>query len=376
MKRQMSIILLSVSLFLLAACGGSATTPSGETTAPTASSSAPVATTAPASSTEESDEDASNEGANEEATGREIRKIDDLSGSLNNLDSYHVVFSYSYKGTANNGENQEGMITFDQTIDHKNNRSHMSFKTSGEVGLGMGGLADMYQIDGMTYIVTNDDDNGLQCMSVGSDDSSSSMGAIFEPSSLVGGLQQAKLEARGETVNGIKADRYTFQEQGVGLGASTIASGEVWIAQDGEFVVKYIGKATSNHDLGLSSTELKDVTATWEYNVVDVNSTPSIEVPEACANSGFGSDVPVPANATDKASFGSLLTFASPDDVATLAEFYKSELSANGWTEESSSALGDMQILKYTKDNRSLSVTITKEDDGPGSRVMVSTSEE
>lgn len=162
MKRHISVILLSVSLLLLAACGGGAATPSGESTAPTASSSAPVATTAPASSTEETDEEETSEETSEPVSSKETRKVDDLSDSLNQLDSYHLTFSYSYKGTTDAGETQEGTIQFDQKVDRKQDRGHLNFTSSGEMAGGTNGTMDMYQIEGTTYIVSVDAENKMQ----------------------------------------------------------------------------------------------------------------------------------------------------------------------------------------------------------------------
>ena len=78
----------------------------------------------------------------------------------------------------------------------------------------------------------------------------------------------------------------------------------------------------------------------------------------------------MPANATDKTSFGKMITFKTSDTPTDLAAFYKKELTAQGWKAGEENAMGDLQTLAFSKGSRKLSVTITKEDSG-GSNVLI-----
>jgi hypothetical protein len=53
-----------------------------------------------------------------------------------------------------------------------------------------------------------------------------------------------------------------------------------------------------------------------------------------------------------------------------VAAFYKKQMPAQGWKVGEVSALGDLQMITFSKDNRKLSITITKEERG-GSSVLI-----
>jgi len=82
-------------------------------------------------------------------------------------------------------------------------------------------------------------------------------------------------------------------------------------------------------------------------------------------------DIPVLDDATELFSGGAATTYVTEADIETVVEFYRQELSAAGWTEDTSSSIstGDVAVLKFEQDGTSLTASATKEDDG---RVRVS----
>ena len=143
-----------------------------------------------------------------------------------------------------------------------------------------------------------------------SDQSGQNVGGFFKPGDIVGGLKQAKLVGKGETVNGITADHYSFDQRAVTFGTFDSANGHVWLAQDGGYPVKYIGTASGKDTIMAGKSA--EGTFTWEYNIEDANQVRSIALPKECEGQQPAGDIPVPENATAKNSFGKLITFKSP----------------------------------------------------------------
>lgn len=360
--------LLSIALLLMAACGGGSapassgdTGSSGDVPAAPASSGANTGA-APPPAARPTPAPASTEAPPENVT----REIKDISGRLDTLKSYRLLFTFSFEGKDEQGKSQNGSIEILQEVIKESNDQHMRMTGSGDTA--QGDVFEFFQVGGTSYIYSSEGQDKKQCVGFSSDSASGAMpGEMFTPSDIVGGIDKANLVKRGETVNGVVTDHYTFDEGGVSFGSFTNASGDVWVAQDGEFLVKYLGKATGKSDLMGQKAE---GTFTWEYNINDINKVEAIELPKECENQQQADDIPLPDNATEKGRFGGISTFKSPDAPADVAAFFKKELPAQGWAAGEESALGDLVTLKFTKDDRELSITITKDEKG-GTSVLI-----
>lgn len=360
--------LLILALMLMAACG-SPSSPSN-TTAPAASSSTPEGDTAIKPTSRPSEETDTATAA--PVTTKETRDIKDIGGSLDGLKSYRLHFTFAFDGKDEQGKPQQGSMEFIQEVINASQDRHIRFISTGDsVGAGGAiGTFDFYQVGGTTYIYAPDGQNGQQCIGgMGSEEGGVDLGNTFKPSDIIGGLEEAKLVGKGETVNGVKADRYSFDQSAVTFGAFASAQGDAWIAQDGGFIVKYVGTATGKNTA--LSSNVANGTFTWEYNLQDANLLEAIELPKACESAKPADDIPMPPNATDKSGFGRMLTFNTPDSPADVAAFYQQELVAQGWIAGDQNAMGDTQLLSFTKEQRKLAITVTREDSG-GSTVLIS----
>ncbi len=361
--------LLVLALFFVAACGGVPASSDDAGTAPTASSassgSAGIRPTAVAEPTAAAKPTA----APSESSGGETRDIKDISGSLDALKSYRLHFTFSFDAKDDQGKQQKGGMEYLQEVIKASNDRHLRFSSTGAAGdPGKTGSFEFFQIAGTSYIYSPDGQADQKCIGVTSGQDSSALGDSFKPSDIVGGLQKAKLVGKGETVNGVSSNHYTFDQNAVTFGAFSSAKGDVWLAEDGGFLVKYIGTATGKDNF-LAGKQAEG-TFTWEYNVEDANQVEVLTLPKECEGQKPADDVPVPEGVTDKASFGQITTFKSPDAPADVAAFYKKQMPAQGWKAGEASAMGDLQTINFSKDSRKLSITITKEEQG-GSSVLI-----
>ncbi len=155
----------------------------------------------------------------------------------------------------------------------------------------------------------------------------------------------------------------------MGFGELTSESGEVWIAQDGGYAVHFVGQAEGTFDL---STSIKGQ-MNWTYDLKDVNTTFTIDLPEICANQQNAlSDLPIPDNATKVSSLGQIITFGSPDKPDVVAKYFRDNLPGKGWKITEDSAMGDtLFMLTAEKGEQTLSIMIAADDQTQGTSVII-----
>lgn len=130
--------------------------------------------------------------------------------------------------------------------------------------------------------------------------------------------------AGSETVNGIAAAHYTFDERALGQDQLTDSTGEVWVAADGGYVVKYL--VTNAGDAAFFGDELAG-TLTYAYDL----STPAepLPLPAGCPP-GFITAALLP-DAANTLSLPGLLSYDTATPLADVAAFYAAHLPAAGW---------------------------------------------
>jgi hypothetical protein len=230
------------------------------------------------------------------------------------------------------------------------------------------GTADLESMAGFEIVQIGDQqymkfgEGEGSCMASSGGEGLEGFGELFKPEDLVGGLSDARRAGPDETVNGVRARHYTFDEKGlVGLTGLTRASGEAWVAVDGNYVVKYTLTAEGKDTLfGKANSEGK---LTWTYEVTDVNRTVEIKPPAGCE--GPAEDIPIMPDATDKSVFGTLISYKSPSAFREVLDFYQDEMPNNGWEASADEPLitDDFASLTYEKDGRKASITLTVDND-------------
>ena len=356
------IAFVAVTAVIMAGCGGG-----GE-----ASPTAAPAQDKPAPTAEAQDQAVEPEAETESEPAQEAgessgdtRDIADLDANLDALKSYRALLSYSFEGKDDKGGEVKSSLEFLYEAINETKDMHMRMTGSG-AGTGVTGsdqgALEFFRVGGVSYIYNEKNEGDQKCVSFATEDDKDTPSGMFKPSDVVGGLDNAKLAERGVTVNGIVADHYTFDEKALSFGLFADASGDAWVASDGNYLVKYIGKATGK--AGILSKNASEGTVSWEYNLEQVNALDKIELPAECEASKPAGDIPIPPDATEKAQFGGMLTFKTADEPSKVAEFYTAEMLKQGWEEGEASEMGDMQTLNFTKDDRQLTIMITKDDEG------------
>ena len=308
----------------------------------------------------------------------DVEEADDLdqeltydSDGLDQLDSYRATISYELKkadGTTDSFNLEQAatrdpaaqhltMSSADGDIEYIQIEDQMWIRFGEEWMQGSADTADM-------------DDEGFASMLTSSDD-------------WISDVDEGDYEYLGkETVNGIKTRHYQveYSEGWMGMLDQADADGDidsgvadVWIANEPdlpEFIVRYRVELEGTLD-GEEST------ITLAQDVTEVNEDVKIVAPEGVAMGGLPEGVPVYPGATDVTSFGGMNSFTVPDAVETVNDFYTEALADAGWEEGADGFdMENMVSSTWSKDSEEMGLTISGDDDGVVTVLIMVTGEE
>lgn len=224
---------------------------------------------------------------------------------------------------------------------------------------------DLYVSTGTTWLKTpaqNDPEQG-----------------ILDPGLLIPDPQLFTLVGTGEEVNGIAADQYRFSD-GEALAylaaeeraALTKVDGRVWIAQEGNYIVRYRVEAQGTAFRFAFSPDPFAGRIAVAYDVTNVNEPLRIEPPRETLGApateeerpvlleGFGNTpLPLPAGTTVLMQSKLLAVFDVPQAPDAVARFYANQLPPLGWALERQTPEGTRPIEQlWVKDGYELRLTI------------------
>lgn len=283
----------------------------------------------------------------EEEKDEEI-SLSSVTSGLQNLDSYRSHFLMTFDGSTE-GETEHWIMEMSMEYAREPFAQRIVVQ-GGEIGLGEG--FESVQIGDQQYVVFGED----QCISSSADAGDATDMEIFEPDDIIGGLENARRIQPDEQVNDILCRHYAFDETSVGWAAFTHAEGEVWIAVDGEYVVKYILEAEGKDPASQEEGHIE-----WEYEIRDVNQPVTIEPPAGCE--ATESEFPIISDATDMTTMGGMVTYESGSSFDVVLAFYQEQMPAEGWSDTGDSFTSPgTAMLSYAKDGRTATVMLTEEE--------------
>ena len=162
-------------------------------------------------------------------------------------------------------------------------------------------------------------------------------------------------EAGSETLNEILADHYTFDQHALGQQDLAESSGEMWIASEGGYVVKYALTTTGKANYFGEGTE---GALSFDYQLTVVNGPVEINIPADCPPGLV--DAPRLGDASNILSNFGLLTYETASSVQDAAAFYEQELPNLGWQAAGEPSISDTSaLLPFEKDGESMTVGVT-----------------
>ncbi len=296
--------------------------------------------------------------------------LSDLAASTGTFDSYSMALVYHAEGKDEQGKPYKQDFTFAEDSIKSQKADH--FKISGMsalLGLGSGDL-DIYQLNSSLYMYSAPrNGQNASCLALGGDATTFDP-TTMNPAAMMKNITVDKLIEKGAMVNGTMTDHYTLKNNDMGFGEATSQSGEVWLAQDGCYPVKFTGQADGTFDVTAKFTG----TITWTYDVTNVNKLTGIDLPAECSSQGSAqSDLPIPPNATGLSQLGKMTVFSSPDKPGDVSTYFQKTLVEKGWTVDSvDESAGSTITLNISKTGQKMQILITGDSSIGGSNVIIS----
>jgi hypothetical protein len=344
---------------MLVACGGATTPTSAPAAAAPTETPTPVPTLVPTMAPTTAPAQASPGGS-----GRDALSADDFRAGLADLSNYQVTYTLNFEGVDEEGVLTSGEIELIEIVDNVNTTRRFTVTQTGlvEDPQALPETFDLFTADGQVYML-NDEQGEDACFRFPDTGEMSMSGFLDQTDGMFfGDLERAQPAGRGEVVSGVSADRYVVTETQDGMDVS----GEIWIANAGGYVVRYVGMGDiTNLEAPDEGLGLMQGTVRWEYLVSAINSAPAIELPAECANletTGPAAELPTFPGATLEFSAGNLSSYVVDAPVTEVADFYRSALPAEGWALIDDTDLGEAGYsLAFTRGDATLQMFVSTE---------------
>lgn len=184
---------------------------------------------------------------------------------------------------------------------------------------------------------------------------------VTEPASLLLPVRNA-VQAGNEMVNGIASLHYTFSRENLNIAkTSEIVTGDVWIAENGGYVTRYLLNVALPEKITGKDLE---VSQTWEYQLELSGSEDVISLPEGCR--------PVPVeiiwpDGAENIAYGSgSLSFDTTLEAGEVVDFFIQQLSTLGWQPPDSMPASPVSVpllMDFRQGDQVLSLFLSNTDD-------------
>lgn len=390
MRRIHWFVLLVLLLSLPAlACGGFGGGDEEATAVPEAApaeteveEAAPEATAVPEENDTETAVESTEEPAATEETSEEPAPSLDSALSFDTIDelpfnSYHITMVLEVTGTDANGEEVTQSLNSDFAISNDPQIMNIVMSFSGIDEMVDGETIEMAQVEGTSYMVVPE----MGCITTSGSDilDENPFTDMMNPDQFLNNVDEPQYEG-DETINGIETRHYSFDKFALtGANPDEIedAEGHVYIAKDGGFLVRMVVDATGQVDL-FDEGLIEDGQMHMEINLTDVDVPIEAAIPEACVAEdgtvgGVNSEFPMLEDASEVTSFAGILSYQTASSTEDALAFYDDALAAEGWTKDEAGSFvaDDSALVSYTRDGVTLSLTLSANEEGGGSYVVL-----
>jgi hypothetical protein len=302
---------------------------------------------------------------------------------LDQLASYRIAFVMDFDGTSG-GQPSVGRVEMILESSSEPPARHLALQMEGTTVESTGGAnrTEFYEIDNKIYLYNEALGTG-QWISMESDAESAEVfgQGFFAPDEELELPDTVQCDTLPETVNDVSTTRCTFTELDVPSEEATYDSltGNVWITDEG-YIVRYTLEAQGYRSLEQGAGMFEYGDATFQYDLTQINADLSSTLPDEARkatsfdfgggaqdtgepNDTAADNFPVLDNATDMFSAAGVTSYYTPSDVATVADFYRQNLSDQGWLEAADSTFStdNSTMLSFENEGRTLTIVITEE---------------
>jgi hypothetical protein len=282
----------------------------------------------------------------------------DTKAGLADLSSYKATLTLSFDG-ARDGKAEQWSKTYVMLTTKEPAKRQLTLEKTGN-------LSDLNQVfmaesDGAAY-----ERNGENACTANVIDPENSLAKQLEPAGFLNGVIGAE-DAGAESVNDVAANHYTFDERAFGQLGLAKSTGEIWVASEGGYIVKYLVTTKGNADYFGKGIE---GTLTWDYELTDVNQTVTFALPADCPAGMI--NAPLLPDASNVLKMPSVLTYDTASSLADAAAFYQKQIPDLGWALTGEPAITDTTaLLSFTQGDQQMSVIVSTGDTGTVVHIVI-----
>jgi hypothetical protein len=274
----------------------------------------------------------------------------DTRAGLAELSSYTAKLVVTFAGTRD-GQTEQWSKTYVMQASNDPPARQWTIETTGAAA--NPGVELLAEMEGAAY-----ERRGEEACTASAVQEGSSLTDRLELASVLTGVIGAD-EAESETVNEVAAAHYTFDQRALGEDGLTESTGELWIAAEGGYLVKYLLTSTGNADYfgeGLEGT------LTLDYELTGINQPVTIQLPEDCPPGMV--TAPLLPDASNVVSTPGTLAYDTATGLDAAAAFYQEQLPGLGWTPDGEPSIAEAaKILIYTQGEQRMTVILSAEAD-------------
>lgn len=268
----------------------------------------------------------------------------DTTAGLADLSSYKATLTLTFDGTEA-GQPLHWTRTYIMLAQKEPQARQLTIEKTGETSE----LVFMAEINGAAYERRGEN----ACTASVIEEGNSSIERL-EPAGLLSGVVGAEVVG-DETINGVTASHATFDERAFGQLNISKSTGEMWVASEGGYVLKYLLKTEGNADY---FGERVEGTLIWDYELSDINQTVGIILPDNCPAGKV--NAPVLPDASNVLDMPGLLTFNTSTTLADAASFYQEQIPALGWTLLGEPSITETNaLMEFTQGDQTLTIIMT-----------------
>lgn len=283
----------------------------------------------------------------------------DTEAGLTGLSSYKATLTLTFDGTES-GQAQQWSKTYVMLATQDPAAHQLTIEKTGADSVFMA------EVDGASY-----ERRGENVCTATVLEERDPLTGRFEPARFLSSVIGAE-GAGSETVNDVTANHYTFDERAFGQLDIAQSTGEMWVASDGGYIVKYLltTKGTSDY-----FGEGVEGTLTWDYELTDINQPVTITLADACP-AGLV-NAPLLPDASNILNMPGILTYDTSTSLQEITAFYQREIPKMGWELVGEPTITDTTaLLDFIQGDQTMAILITIGDTGTTVHVVLGDSQE
>ncbi len=274
----------------------------------------------------------------------------DPEAGLADLSSYKATLTLSFDGTRD-GQTEQWSKTYEMLNTQEPAARQLTIEKTGDVS--DLDAVFMAEVDGAAY-----ERRGGNACNANVIDQENSQIERLDPVGFLNFVIGAD-EAGGETVNEVAANHYTFDERAFGQLGLAKSTGEMWVASEGGYIIKYLVTTNGTADYFGEGVE---GTLTWDYELTDVNQPVAFALPDDCPAGLI--DAPLLPDASNILNMPSIMEYETSSSVTDAGAFYQEQIPILGWTLIGEPTISDTLVAQtYTQGDQKMTIII-KADSG------------